>query len=352
MNEVNRPEEPGEEESTVWGQNWPGGTHTFEATQHAPLIATPVNLPQPADPVVAPAAPVVQPVRPAPVPIPPSRPDIPAPSPAGQDAAQVQYLTLLNRLFDIILADRRLARDIKFTISRLQAPGMRLALTDPTLLDAHDHPLWGLIDRLAWLADILPDDSTADRQQVMALMEQLVTAISASETQSLEIYRSALGSVLATEQARFLALRETFSETIARLDPTSPSSAKPPEAMTTPVAPLDTGLYDTVPSALLDLPSTMGGMEKDSTWIGSLQAGHHARIYIASHWVHAVLVWVSHDRDTFVWADTRSSQGWPIRHRALELLHNEGLAAAHRPRSLVRAAARMVAQQIARDRQA
>lgn len=345
MNEVNRPEEPGEEESTVWGQNWPGGTQTYEATQQAPLTAippaatAPIDLPT-ARPVVTAAA------------------TVPGPSPsatgstAGQETAQGQYLTLLNRLFDIIMADRRMARDIKFTISRLQAPGMRLALTDPTLLDALDHPLWALIDRLAWQADILPEDGTPLRQQVMDALEQLVTAISASEAQSSAIYRSALAAVLDGEAQRFEATRQSFADTIARLDPSSRGSSKSTENMTTPVAPLDTGLYDTVPSALLDLPSTMGGMDKDSTWINKLQPGHHARIYIASHWVHAVLVWVSADRDTFLWADTRTPQGWPIRERALELLHNEGLAGAHRPRSLVRAAARMVAQQIARDRQA
>ena len=225
-------------------------------------------------------------------------------------------------------------------------------MSDPTLLDAHDHPLWALIDRLAWQADILPDVESVERQRVIEAFDQMVTAISASEAQSPQIYRTALQQVLESEAERFAAIYATFSETIARMDPSASGSGKPAEAMTTPVAPLDPGQLDTVPSALLDLPSTVGGMDKDSAWIGSLQPGAHARIFIAGNWTHAVLVWVSPDQDTYLWADTRSSQGWPIRQRALELLHNEGLAGVHRPRSLVRAAARMVAQQIARARQA
>jgi len=339
MKEVAQPDEAGASEATVWGQSWNANppAPTFESTQQAPIAS--IDLPG----------------APAPMAPPPSAPSVraqaPAPSPARNEA-QAQYLSLLNRLFDIILADRRMARDIKFTISRLQAPGMRLALTDPSLLDAHDHPLWALIDRLAWQADILPDLDSPLRQQVVEGFDQMVTAISASEAQSTQIYQTALLQILDSEVQRFRVTQQSFADTIARMDPSSEGSTQGNATGATPVAPLDTGLYDTVPSALLDLPTTQGGIDKDSTWISSLQPGDHARIYIASHWVHVVLVWVSQDRDTFLWADTRSSQGWPIRHRALELLHNEGLAGAHRPRSLVRAAARMVAQQIARARQA
>jgi hypothetical protein len=45
-----------------------------------------------------------------------------------------------GRLFDNMLGDRRLAPDIQNLVSRLQAPALRLALRDPTVLDNYTHP--------------------------------------------------------------------------------------------------------------------------------------------------------------------------------------------------------------------
>jgi hypothetical protein len=53
-----------------------------------------------------------------------------------------------------------------------------------------------------------------------------------------------------------------------------------------------------------------------------------------------------------LWADCRSDAVWPIKRLALALLQEESLALAHEPRCLVRAAARLVAVQISRNRPA
>ena len=57
----------------------------------------------------------------------------PADLPADPD-----YLGLLSRLFDVILADRRLAADVKFAISRLQAPDLQLAQVEDQPPDTAD----------------------------------------------------------------------------------------------------------------------------------------------------------------------------------------------------------------------
>lgn len=113
---------------------------------------------------------------------------------------------------------------------------------------------------------------------------------------------------------------------------------------------LDTGQMDTVPSQLLDLPSTSDRKTLDKRWITALRPGHVARMYMAGQWVHAQLVWVDTQQEVFLWADCRSDAAWPIKRSALTLLQTEALAAAHEPRSLVRAAARLVASQITRSR--
>jgi hypothetical protein len=109
---------------------------------------------------------------------------------------------------------------------------------------------------------------------------------------------------------------------------------------------------DTVPSQLLDMPSAPESRTADKRWITSLRPGHVARIYLSGHWVNAQLVWVDPRQDVFLWADCRSDAVWPIKRPALSLLQSESLAMAHEPRCLVRAAARMVAVQISRNRPA
>jgi hypothetical protein len=66
--------------------------------------------------------------------------------------------------------------------------------------------------------------------------------------------------------------------------------------------------------------------------------------------VHAQLIWVDPKQEVFLWADCRSEAAWPIKRRALSLLQKESLASGHEPRSLVRAAARLVTSQITRAR--
>ena len=286
---------------------------------------------------------------------PQAQPLTPAEPPAPQRGAtapvnSTQYLSLLNRLFDIILAERRLPRDIKLAISRLQAPAMRLAIHDQTLLSAHDHPLWALTDHLAWLGETLPGHEDPLRQTEMAVIDTLLGQIAATEDQRPALYSSVLHMLKGREAARFTATVQRLQKVVAqlgRLEEPTPSSSG-----SEPLAPMEASQFETVPSALLDFSQEPLHAESSETWLGTRRVGDHVRLFVDNAWAHVRLAWVNERRDIFLWADCQSPRAWPIRAGAMRLLHNEGLAVHHSPRSLVRAAARMVANQIAQARKA
>jgi hypothetical protein len=266
--------------------------------------------------------------------------------------ADPDYLGLLNRLFDVILADKRLAADIKFAIARLQAPALRLALADDTLLDTHDHAMWLLLDRIAWQAEVLPDAPHVARSGVMQTIAHLINQLTSGSTQDASVYQWTLNSLMTSERQRFDQRRQRLVPVINELEALALQSTQPTDLAGTTVQALDTGHMDTVPSQLLDIPSAPEARAADKRWIVSLRPGHVARIYLSGHWVNAQLVWVDPRQDVFLWADCRSDAVWPIKRPALALLQAEALAMGHEPRCLVRAAARMVAVQISRNRPA
>jgi len=266
--------------------------------------------------------------------------------------ADPDYLSLLNRLFDVILADRRLAADVKFAISRLQAPALKLAQVDNTLLDTHDHALWLLLDRIAWQAEVLPEAPHPARSAVNQTVSNLINQLSAASAQDAAAYQWTLNSLMTSERQRFDQRRQRLASVINELEALAMQSTQPTALAGNTIQAVDSGLMDTVPSQLLDMPTTPESRTADKRWIVSLRPGHVARIYLSGQWVNAQLVWVDPRQDVFLWADCRSDALWPIKRQALTLLQSESLAVAHEPRCLVRAAARMVAVQISRKRPA
>jgi hypothetical protein len=271
----------------------------------------------------------------------------PAELPADPD-----YLGLLNRLFDVILADRRLAADVKFAISRLQAPAVRLAHADDSLLDTHDHALWLLLDRIAWQAEVLPEAPHPARSAAMQTIANLINQLNAAPTQEASTYQWTLSNLMTSERQRFDQRRQRLVSVINELETLALQSTRPTELAGTTIQALGREQMDTVPSQLLDIPSAPESRAADKRWITSLRPGHVARIYLSGHWVNAQLVWVDPRQEAFLWADCRSDAVWPIKRLALALLQEESLALAHEPRCLVRAAARLVAVQISRNRPA
>ena len=122
--------------------------------------------------------------------------------PGSQDApgkpprVEQQTVELLSRLFDAMLADPLLPSATKDVLARLQGSAQRVALHDPSLIDAHDHSTWGLIERIA----------SASRQTAVAAPERLA---------ALTEFCQALAAEVAQHPAPDAAL---YARTLARLN--------------------------------------------------------------------------------------------------------------------------------------
>lgn len=184
----------------------------------------------------------------------------------------------------------------------------------------------------------------------MQAMGNVIGQLTSTAKQNAALYQWALGSLMASERQRFDQRRQRLISAINELEELALRSTRPAELAGTGVHPLDTSQMETIPSQLLEMSSMNDSWSLDKKWITSLRPGHVARMYLAGNWVHAQLVWMDPRQEVFLWADCRSDGSWPIKRKALSLLQAEALASPLEPRSLVKAAARMVASQVSRTR--
>ncbi len=69
--------------------------------------------------------------------------------PTPLDSAGAEAETLVNRLFDQILADPKLVENVRSLLARLKPAVVGLAQRDPALVRQADHPAWQLLNRLS-----------------------------------------------------------------------------------------------------------------------------------------------------------------------------------------------------------
>ena len=89
-------------------------------------------------------------------------------------------IDIVATLFDHVLADDRLATDIRNTLARLQLPVLRMALADESFFDSRTHPTRRLLDRLVASAADLQLDSPGGRTTRTALERVVHTVIRGS----------------------------------------------------------------------------------------------------------------------------------------------------------------------------
>jgi hypothetical protein len=95
-------------------------------------------------------------------------------------AADRVKIDIVATLFDHVLADDRLATDIRNTLARLQLPVLRMALADESFFDSRSHPTRRLLDRLVASAADLQHDSPGGRTTRTALERVVHTVIRGS----------------------------------------------------------------------------------------------------------------------------------------------------------------------------
>jgi hypothetical protein len=103
-----------------------------------------------------------------------------------------QVIELLSRLFEAVLADAQLPTAFRAPIVRLQVSALRVALADPGMLHAHDHPVWQLVNRIAEAAEGAGAPAGRRAQALLAFCEALVDEIARAPVQDAEAYRRGL----------------------------------------------------------------------------------------------------------------------------------------------------------------
>ena len=133
----------------------------------------------------------------------PAGPDgTPGPSPLRQFRDQLsataaktvdqQVVELLSRLFEAVLTDPQLPAAFRAPIVRLQVSALRVALADPSMLHAHDHPVWQLMNRMAAAGESAGPAAGAGAQALLAFCDTLVGDIARAPVQDAELYRRGL----------------------------------------------------------------------------------------------------------------------------------------------------------------
>lgn len=112
---------------------------------------------------------------------------------AGGGRRDRQVVELMSRLFARIQADREVPAALRAILSRLQLPALRIALRDPGLLGAHDHPVWLLMDRIAALGAAWPQPGDPRAAALLALCDREAEAFAQVDAPDAAMFRRALG---------------------------------------------------------------------------------------------------------------------------------------------------------------
>lgn len=261
---------------------------------------------------------------------------------SAEKDADRELIDLIGRLFDAVLGDRRLALDMQNLVSRLQAPALRLALRDPSVLDNYTHPLWLLMDRIALQGDLHPAAGDPERTRMLRFMHGLLDTLAQEQARDSDAFRWGRERVMTYERARFEQRRgaaEAELHSLQSLEDQVAAGGPPP---TIPGA-LDVGHLDTVPSELIDhLPAAhpLGDDDSESAqWLLGRRSGEWVRMFMQGAWVHAQLLWYGRHREYWLFGDGATANTWAIRRRALERMLQMELLGVLMPRSLIRDAA-------------
>jgi hypothetical protein len=135
----------------------------------------------------------------------------------ASDVIDRQIVELLSRLFEAILCDEQLSSGVRAVMARLQVSALRVALTDPEMLDNDRHPVWRLMNRIAQAAQLWPEDADPRAASLLAFNESLAADIAATERPTAELYLRALAQLEEHLDAQLQAQRKAAQSVIDAL---------------------------------------------------------------------------------------------------------------------------------------
>jgi hypothetical protein len=251
-----------------------------------------------------------------------------------------QLIEMLSRLFEAMLSDPRVARDIRSVLARMQPSALRLVLRDDSALDDYTHPVWRFMDLAAHMAGLQAEGSPG-RDAVLSLAERLIDAMAREPVPDAQLYRRGLDQLIADDRARYDArVRRALPDIHAMQAIEDRLAADTQSGMPTGMGPLDEGQLDTVPADLLDnLPSGSDAQPESGEWVRQRKPGEWVRVFARGQWRSAQLLWIGRHADAFLFGLAQSDDTMALRLRALTRLHAEGLISPLRVRSMLRSAA-------------
>lgn len=261
---------------------------------------------------------------------------------------------LVLRLFEMVLADRRLPADLRPTLARLQPFVVRAALRDPTLIHQHDRGVWRFVDVLVHEATVYPGSEGSARESLLRFANAVVDQVAQETDQTEQLYAWAIERMQRFAQKRLSDRCAAAEEQIVTMQALEDRLSSNEASVSTLHGAMDATQLDTVPAALLDAPAhpppTAAAQAK---WLAALRAGQWLRLFHRGAWINAQLLWPGDRGEIWMFSDGRHEDPWAMRRSALLMLQNEGLAEVIEPRSVIGdAAERMLRRAAERQLQA
>lgn len=259
---------------------------------------------------------------------------------------------LVQRLFEMLLADRRLPADVRPALARLQPFVVRAALRDPTLIHEHDRGVWRFIDLLVHEATVYPGSDGAARDSLLRFAHAVVDQLAQETDHTEQLYSWAIERLQRFAAKRLSDRCAMAEEQIATMQALEDRLSSADAAVSTMHGALGIAQLDTVPAALLDTPThEPAGAAAQARWLSRLRAGQWLRLFHKGNWINAQLLWPGDRGEIWMFSDGRSEEPWAMRRSALLMLQDEGLAEEIEPRSVVHDAAERMMRRSA-ERQA
>jgi Protein of unknown function (DUF1631) len=258
--------------------------------------------------------------------------------------ADRQAVELVNRLFKAFPLDERVPADVLEIIAQLRGPAMRLTLRDPSVLDQREHPIWRLIHRFAYQAEMVPKVDDPERLRWLKVGRQTIEDLAAAPVQKATSYQQALEHLEAFLRQRLAHRCAALAVRFQALQVTEVGLAAT-QAAKTPT--LDTVLAARLPRTPPGRPSADEARLAADAWFKGLVPGQWLRLLLNGAWLHAQLLWQGERRQILVLGDGATQTTWALRRGVLLEMHRHGLAKTLQMRSLVGSAAMRVQEQIA-----
>lgn len=242
-----------------------------------------------------------------------------------------QLVEMVSRLFEALLAERRLTPGTLAFISRLQPTVLRLALRDAALLRDWAHPAWRFLDQLVFLHEQL---AARPQARAAAHLRGVLDLLLRDGMPDAARFAWGLERLVAFERHVFSEARQASAELMGRVQE---REGTPHSGHTdfSPSLPLDIGTLDTVPAAL-----TQDSRGPGSAALDAAEPGQWLRLHLQGAWRTVLLLW----RSEAAWLLLLPAEDrhWVLRRRALDHLAAAGLAGLQPPPPRVRRAAERV----------